>query len=430
MAELPLGAPGLPETRTEEQLAPGLRYTRIVRGKVDSRQHWTVQAALVSPGDVEATLGRIRALGLEGWQCPAGEQVSVRVGHIELRPFGDDLEKSLRAQGFPEAKVLHTSDDAEATQGPWVVHVLELDWKQFGGKVGPVLLATPRDGDSVRAALTDLAKDAIAAVNGDYFVERPEDGWPGDPTGILVNRGNLLSEAVPGRSALVLDGSRTRIVQLLVEMELRDGDQRYPVNGLNRKAGLRRDVSGHDTTQVVADELVLSSDSLSLLGLHSGKATRRLDAVGRAANLPLPRRVLVESLKWHVTEGPTELTGDYSAIGGGPQLLKNGEVAIRAAEEGFSRILYTFGLRRNPRTLAGVTDDGRLLLVVVDGRQPDWSVGATFDESALLLRSLGAKDGLNLDGGGSSTMVIRGQVVNRPSEGKPRAIGDAIVIRP
>ena len=56
-------------------------------------------------------------------------------------------------------------------------------------------------------------------------------------------------------------------------------------------------------------------------------------------------------------------------------------------------------------------------------------MGATFEESALLLRSLGARDGLNLDGGGSSTMVIRGQVVNRPSEGQPRAIGDAIVIR-
>lgn len=397
-AELPLGAPGLPESRTEEQLAPGLRYTRIVRGRVDPTQRYTVQVAVVPKAEVEPTLQRIKAMGLEGWQRPAGDQVSVRIGRIELRPFADDLERKVRAQ-FPEAKVLHMSDDPEADQGPWVVHVLEVDWDDFKGRVEPTVGRGPNGFQ--RTPLTELAQAALAAVNGDYFVEREEDGTPGDPTGILLIHGRLLSEARPGRTALVVDSVRRAFVaQLDTQLSL-DGRR---VDGVNRKPGLRRDEVAHDTTARVEGEVVLDD--------WEGK----VNAVVLQVGVP--------------GESGTRLAGNgYSAIGGGPQLLRDAEVAVRAREEGFERILYTFGLRRNPRTLAGVTDDGRLLLVVVDGRQPDWSVGATFEESARILQSLGARDGLNLDGGGSSTMVIRGEVVNRPSEGKPRAIGDAIVIK-
>ena len=63
---------------------------------------------------------------------------------------------------------------------------------------------------------------------------------------------------------------------------------------------------------------------------------------------------------------------------------------------------------RHPRTAAGVTRDGRtLLLVVVDGRQPGWSIGATLPELASLLIEAGAWTALNLDGGGSTTMWRR-----------------------
>jgi len=424
-AQLPLGAPGLPETRTEDQLAPGLRYTRIVRGNVDRRQHYTVQVAVVGKDELVATLQRLRALGLEGWQRPAGDRVSVRMGHIELRPFADELERNLRALGFAEAKVLHTSDDPEADQGPWVVHVLEVEWEAFGGRAEVALALAP-------ATLLRLTPaNALAAVNGDYFVERLQDGRPGDPTGIAVVRGNVLSEHAPGRTALIVDAGASRIARLETRLEVvnRAGESRR-IDGLNRALGRRRDVDGHDTTTVVADEIVLETSHQQAgwpgqLGVWSA-----LTAIGSPQSWLAAQNLSELSLSLKVLEEGQQLHGNYSAVGGGPQLLKDGELAIRAREEGFERLLYTFGLRRNPRTLAGVTDDGRLLLVVVDGRQPEWSVGATFEESARLLQALGARDGLNLDGGGSSTMVIRGEVVNRPSEGKPRAIGDAIVILP
>jgi exopolysaccharide biosynthesis protein len=92
---------------------------------------------------------------------------------------------------------------------------------------------------------------------------------------------------------------------------------------------------------------------------------------------------------------------------------------------------YRFGVRRNPRTLAGVKADGTILLVTVDGRQPGYSVGASFEESARIMKSLGAIDAVNLDGGGSTTMTIGSKLINHPSDSTgERPVGDAIVVLP
>ena len=66
--------------------------------------------------------------------------------------------------------------------------------------------------------------------------------------------------------------------------------------------------------------------------------------------------------------------------------------------------------------------------MTVDGRQPRYSVGVTLLEAARLMRALGASEALNLDGGGSTTMVVAGQLVNRPSDGTERAVSDALVV--
>ena len=86
-------------------------------------------------------------------------------------------------------------------------------------------------------------------------------------------------------------------------------------------------------------------------------------------------------------------------------------------------------LVRHPRTAAGVSADGRTLwLVVVDGRQPGYSVGMTLPELGDLMIELGADDALNLDGGGSSAFVARDStgemVLNKPSDGAFRPVSN------
>uniref|UniRef100_UPI00118058F9 phosphodiester glycosidase family protein n=1 Tax=Streptomyces carpinensis TaxID=66369 RepID=UPI00118058F9 len=119
--------------------------------------------------------------------------------------------------------------------------------------------------------------------------------------------------------------------------------------------------------------------------------------------------------------GPVE-----TAVGGSARLLRDGVTDPDATR---------LGTERQPRTVAGVTADGTLLLVVIDGRAKGVSVGATGPEAADLVRSLGAVDAVNLDGGGSATAVVRGQVRNKPreTEGEPvteRPVADAIAVLP
>jgi hypothetical protein len=119
-----------------------------------------------------------------------------------------------------------------------------------------------------------------------------------------------------------------------------------------------------------------------------------------------------------------------------PRLLSNGSPDISAYAEGFvwpenPEFYYRFGVKRNPRTIAGIEPGGKLLLVAVDGHAPGYSVGASFKEEAAVMASLGAKEAVNLDGGGSTTMTVGGDLVNRPSDATgERPVGDAVVLLP
>ena len=101
-------------------------------------------------------------------------------------------------------------------------------------------------------------------------------------------------------------------------------------------------------------------------------------------------------------------------LGGGPMLVEKGAVRVTEAEECFQGVGNG---ARHPRTAAGWTKDGRLLLLVVDGRSKA-SRGATLAETAQLLLDHGAEEALNLDGGGSTTLWVAGVRVNQPSDAK------------
>jgi hypothetical protein len=101
--------------------------------------------------------------------------------------------------------------------------------------------------------------------------------------------------------------------------------------------------------------------------------------------------------------------GTAESLGGSPILIRDGARWFADAANDFTR-------GRQPRTLVGWNPDGEKLLVTVDGRQPETSVGMTLAEAADLLLALGATDGINLDGGGSTTFVAGGGVVNTPSD--------------
>ncbi len=112
-------------------------------------------------------------------------------------------------------------------------------------------------------------------------------------------------------------------------------------------------------------------------------------------------------------------------IGAGPTLVKNGEVYVTADAEQFPADIR---VGRAPRSAVGVTQYGDYIFAVADGRQAH-SKGCTLLEWAYILRNaFGAVQAINLDGGGSTELIFKGSLVNKPSDGYERLVGDALTI--
>ncbi len=200
---------------------------------------------------------------------------------------------------------------------------------------------------------------AEVVVNGGYFLMNPV---PAEHVGLLYISGHTIA------------GSSEYIT--------RDG-VRYPV---------------------VRAVLGLAADG----GLDVAWAASRRDSLFEWS-FPVPNRPGVPAAPVDFSRGRFWPVRD--ALAAGPALVAGGEVAITVDEEVF------FGSsipQVHPRTAAGHTRRGELVLLVVDGRQPA-SRGVDLRELAALMRDLGCVEALNLDGGGSSALVVGGVLLNRPA---------------
>jgi Phosphodiester glycosidase len=344
-------------------------------------------------------------------------------------------------------------------RGPERINVLAVDPARVRG-----VLSNDRIAGRERVSRMGRRVGAVAGVNGTYFTPS------GDPVGALVIDGELMSEPLDGRSALILPAAplvlppapaRPFVARLRFLGRVTVNGRSRELDGINRTRGLIPGCGGRggDLPTIRPNAVVTCTDSSELILLTSrygarppreggveaivrdGRVARvrapgtgpvprdgvLLTGTGDAAaflrNAALPRSRLRIELTLRADRRPLAIDPTPAVLGSGPRLLRDGEVVVRSAAgpEGFDppqapSFFRTFVAGRNPRTLAGVRADGTLLLVTVDGRRPGWSAGMTLPEAARLMRSLGARDAINLDGDGSSTMVVRGEVVNRPSD--------------
>jgi hypothetical protein len=373
---------------------------------------------------------------------------------------------AVRAAGFTAATVFTGWDGDSTDRGPWVAQVLTIDPRSFRGDLvgdfGPDI--ERREPTSVLAA----ARGATAAVNAGFFVLDPAAGAPGDPAGLGVYDGRLLSEATNGRPSFVFgaDGRQATVARHTWVGSVARGHRTVRLDGLNRVPGLIRNCGGtgddptnrplHDVTCTDPDEAVLFTSDYGA-ATPSGPGVEvlidrhdRVTAVrtSRGAALPAGSRSIQATgsqarelsalaavgTKLRVTSRVTGRVDDF-VVNGGPELVRDGRVHATPATDGMVRpgdpsFYYGWVHKRNPRTIAGVDGRGRILLVTVDGRSTA-SLGLSIAESAAVARSLGMRDAINLDGGGSTTMVVDGAVINQPSDAAgERPVGDAILVLP
>ncbi|MBN8667834.1 MAG: phosphodiester glycosidase family protein [Chitinophagales bacterium] len=118
-----------------------------------------------------------------------------------------------------------------------------------------------------------------------------------------------------------------------------------------------------------------------------------------------------------------------AAVGGGPVLVQNGEIMITNNEEG--KFAGKAIDDKHPRSAMGYTADGKLVLLVVQGRMPGLAEGASLTQLAQMLKEIGCIEAMNLDGGGSSCLLINGKETIKPSdkEGQRAVPGVFLIVR-
>ncbi len=427
--ELRLPPPRLLQVRGSDQ--PGFR--RVVLDlsgpTLVSGSEGSVQMALLSES------GQLQSLTARGLRIVAsgdGLSLSTTAGTAPVRVFtlGEPARVVIDLPPAAGSSAAATTD-GPAPIDPRLLALLgpHLQWQQqvlpVGGtrvrlnavrldpRTAPVDLTTLSRPDGVAglSSLTALARryDALVAINGGYFnrVRRL-------PLGALREQGRWLSGPILNRGVVGWEPrSLPRFGRLRLEEWVSDDrGRRWPLQTVNSgyvQRGLSRYTS--DWGRVYQ---ALSGGETGLV-LRAGTVQRRWTSADLASGVPLqPQETLVVAragaeLPWNegdslsISSRPSDPVGNASfVLGGGPLLLKDGQIVLNGGGEGFGSAFLAQGA---PRTVIG--SDGRLLWLVTLESADDGG-GPTLAEAAWLLRQLGLVDALNLDGGSSTGLVMGG----------------------
>ena len=497
---LDLGPADLPETRSTSELQPGVTLTRITRGGTDTSLTWTVEAlipststspdpdapprALSDEAAARAQADRLRAKGFEprveevarprAADVPAGTLgFRVRIGSFPTKAAADEEKARLAAADEAGSSVYTGWDGDPRARGPWHVDVVTVDPERFDGRLGASYGPDLHERETTSAL--SQAAGAKVGVNAGFFVLDPAAGAPGDPAGVGVYRGKVLSEPTAGRPSLVLhDDGRSGVERLTWRGKAVIGGKQVPLDGINRVPGLIRNCGGeasdrptaqplHDVTctddselvaftreygretpsgqgrEVVVDahHVVRSVAGSRGTALPAGSTSLQATGASEAAldDVRVGDRLPFGPALADASGTPRTVPADTTIVNGGPLLVRGGEEEITQRRDGMVHpddpsFSYGWVAKRNPRTIAGTDRQGRTVLVTVDGRSTD-DLGLSIPEAADVARSLGLVDAVNLDGGGSTTMAVDGRVVGHPSDpAGERPVGDGVLVLP
>jgi hypothetical protein len=361
---------------------------------------------------------------------------------------------SLAALGRPEKvapgiDLYRLSDPALLSPpGPVAIQLLRLDPRRTN-----LSLTIAQDTVLGLETVSDMAQRslALAAINSGFFLPS------GEPAGLLKIGGELVSDIEAHRGAVALvPGRFAHAPRLLFDqvsaraaLDLRHGRLRrtIPIDAVDTVRppnGLVLFTPRFWTdTRTACDggtEFILDGRPLRVTDRRDRMCTSAIPP--RGAVLSAGPTVAADTLEGMGPGAEVRARAVYDTLNGtrpsdwdaapdivgGVGLLRIGgrELTDWAPEQARAG----FATERHPRTVIGASVDGSLWLITVDGRNKAISLGMNFAELQGLARRVGLVDALNLDGGGSTTMVVRGAIVNHPSDAAgPRKVSDAIVVR-
>lgn len=331
--------------------------------------------------------------------------------------------------------------------GPWMIHVLEVDLKQRSVDLethkAQKKLAGRENTSVISLAENRPSHWTAGGINGDFF------SIEGVPEGTQVSKGKIASN--PNRwSVFGITTGRKPFIDILKlnASVIADNGRMRKIDGINSdrltdNLILYNDFNGYSTgTNRWGVEV-----GVQLITHHAVNDTmtgvvRRLEDLDGDISIPIDgivlsghddaRQFILDNMAIGdtirlvvVVRGGSD--GVKEVIGGTPRVVRDGRVSVEHTLEGLSD---KFAYDRHPRTAVGFSRDSTLVyLITVDGRQPGYSVGMSLFELADLMVELGVHQGVNLDGGGSTTMVVGNRIVNQPSDAAgERPVGNVLLV--
>lgn len=477
-----------------KQLAPGVTYHRADRAAQGGENEWTISLGIYRNLAERAPATRCAArLGLDTravtFAFPGSASRNYKellAGRFKSRAAAEAVLAARKPRQSCPTVIRATGQYPSDHSAPMRVHVLSVDPDRFDGE----LIAARRHlgGEGLGRPSEVVQEQAgLAATNGGFFVMTEADGVVGESAGISVLDGQLRSEATRGRPWVrILNNGRPGVTILhdapaASPALATSAGARLAVDGVNRLPGRLRNCGAlhneafaqpvHDISCEPEDELVVLRPGSGIAPGNDGPLlVYTLDKEGRMAPADNPashsdeahllvaigaKRQALRTLAKRVEQVSFDdgsLTNGMGgtgafAVNGGPSLISEGRPLRLADRQGWpvhdsrfplANAIHSFISLRAPRTAIGVRPDGTILLVVIDGwryrsDQPPpepMNGGATITELTEIMLSLGASEAINLDGGGSSTMVVGQDVVNIPSDAAgERPVGDSLVLR-
>ncbi len=429
-----------------EIVAPGLKHAVLCKGKVSSETTYRIPLGVFErQSEADEMLTDLQSKGFQVVLEATGSAYRIYTAGVGTRDDARDIGRQLEANGYTvPPQIEEVRQDLTHANGPWRINVLEADPKMVDVRVAHAYDAAI--GLETTAALAER-HGALAAINGGYFLM--EGLLAGDSRGALRIDGRLLSEPDRGRASVGFF-NRNGVTRAVFGRLSLDGVIRLPngasvpIDGINRMRKPSEIIlftpEFHRTTLtppggtevIVRDGLITEvREKAGSSVIPSAGVVLSIGAERTAEVLPRLHpggQASVEAKLISLLPDPDEEWRETEFIvSGGPLLLWKGKRFEEPEKESISRVFF---LARHPRTAVGVRADGTLVFVTVDGRRPEESVGMSLPELTDLMLELGCESAINLDGGGSTTMVIEGKVVNRPSGSGPRRNADAILLFP
>ena len=344
-----------------------------------------------------------------------------------------------------------TADNDE----PWSLHILKIDRSRtdlgfYSAHAQNRVLAVSYIRDQAAAVPKDVG-EAIAGINGDFYV-RDQPTYAGDPRGLQIMNGELLS--APDTVCVWFDTNghpHLEEVKGLFYATWPDG--RKTPFGLNQQRAARAAVLytptfGASTRTSGGKELILEKDGDGAwLPLQAGQSYRaRVRDAATNGNTRIEPGTMVLSLgaqllgdlpelkpglvlQFSTTTTPN-LTGVKAAIAGGPALIQGGKAFTLKTRPPDAPRGYAEDSKyaRHPRAAVGWSPT-HIYFIVIDGRQPNLSMGMKLAELAEYFAKLGCTDAMNLDGGKSAQLWFNGRVMNSPVNGEDTVANSLLLIR-